>query len=212
MRAGSDQRHIALDDIDKLRNFIETGFAEYFPDWRNPGIAQHRLFHAARVANVAAHRPEFINFEVPISIPVSVLKKKHRTRRCDLDRDRHRDQQRREQQKRGTCRDDVEYPLSHGCGRLAAHRAPPAPASVGAIRTGAGIFDWPHRYEGPFLEGPFFPERAYIALIKAGWDDGGQLLLLSAGTGECHKTLLNTLRSQLSHRRSRTAVEIPAIA
>src|SRR6202022_204298 len=112
VRAGSDQRHVALDDIDELRNFIETGFPQYFPDRCNSGIAPHRLFHAAGVASIRAHRTEFINFENPVSIPVSVLKKQHWPWRRDLDRDGDRYQERCEEEQCRTRNGNIEKSLS----------------------------------------------------------------------------------------------------
>src|SRR3977135_1169616 len=84
MWAGPDQRHVALDDIDQLWNFIEAGFAEPFTDTRNPGIALHRLFHAASIASIRAHRTEFINLEETASISVAILEKQHGPGRCDF--------------------------------------------------------------------------------------------------------------------------------
>src|ERR1700727_1934088 len=112
MRSGSDQRHIALDDIDELRNFIKTGLAQDSADWRNPGIALHRLAYARGVARIDAHRTELIDFEEPVPIAVSVLIEQHRPPGRDLDRDSDRYQERREEQQGCTRERNVEKSLS----------------------------------------------------------------------------------------------------
>ena len=55
MRPRPDQGHIALDDIDQLRNLIETGASQDFPNAGDPGIALHRLPNACDIAEIDMH-------------------------------------------------------------------------------------------------------------------------------------------------------------
>ena len=90
MRSRPDQRHVALDHVEQLRNFVEAGLAQNPPDRRHARIALNRLPYAALVAGIVAHGAELVDLEAAVSIPVPVLKEQHRARRRRLYRDRNR--------------------------------------------------------------------------------------------------------------------------
>src|SRR5260370_1314127 len=89
VRARSNQPHVALDDIDQLRNFIDTVFPQDLADRGSSAMPPHPLLHSAHITGVHPHGAEFIDLERPVAIPVSALEKQHRLLRADLNRLSH---------------------------------------------------------------------------------------------------------------------------
>src|SRR5690606_32715595 len=59
MRPWTDQRHVALEHVDELGQFVDRGPAEEAADGSNAGIIANRLHHARDVAAIDIHGAEF---------------------------------------------------------------------------------------------------------------------------------------------------------
>ena len=78
VRPWPDQRHVALDHVDQLRNFVEAGFSQNSSDRRHACVALHRLPYAARITGIVAHGAELVDLEAAVSIAVAILIEQHR--------------------------------------------------------------------------------------------------------------------------------------
>src|SRR5207245_11582290 len=74
MRPRPDQRHIALDHVEQLRDFIEAGSAQNSAHRRHARVTLDGLPYAAHVAGIVAHGAELVDLEAAVSIAVAVLK------------------------------------------------------------------------------------------------------------------------------------------
>ena len=63
MAARADQRHVALEHVEKLRQLVEIGAADDGADTGHARIVGHCLGDAGAVAEFAVHRAEFIDLE-----------------------------------------------------------------------------------------------------------------------------------------------------
>ena len=85
LRAWTDQAHVALEDIPKLRKLVEPQFAQPTPEGSDPRIAFARLNIFVLLRGAQAHRSELKNnkrFLVPAD---PFLLKKNRTSLSDPD-------------------------------------------------------------------------------------------------------------------------------
>src|SRR3546814_12238696 len=63
MGARADDAHIALEHVEELRQFVDTGFADDRSDARYPLVASGGRLVAQRIASVDAHAAELEHLE-----------------------------------------------------------------------------------------------------------------------------------------------------
>lgn len=78
---GSDERHVALEDIEQLRQFVERGFAHNPADGGYPGIVVGCLNGIGLVVDI--HRAELEHVESPPLVTGSLLAEKHPSGRAE---------------------------------------------------------------------------------------------------------------------------------
>lgn len=93
-RSGANQRHLPLQDVDELREFIDTGRADHTTDFCDAGVALAGVDAGAGVLRVHAHGAEFDDLEDLCAAPDALLFKQHRAGGFELDQ--HRDDQHRD--------------------------------------------------------------------------------------------------------------------
>jgi hypothetical protein len=169
VRPRPDQRHVALDHVEQLRNFVEAGLAQNSPHRRHARVALDRLPYAAHVARIDAHGAELVDLEAAVPIAVAVLIEQHRARRRRLYRDCNCDQERGEKQQRDACCGDVEDALCDRRRRLGPRDTARTPAaSIRTMRTAAGKLDRTDRYLGSLSS-----NRRDVVPIEVGCHDRG---------------------------------------
>jgi hypothetical protein len=88
VRARADQRHVALDDVDELRQLVDVPFAQGSPETRDARIVAPRLLHHVAVVQ-RHHGAELDDAEFLLVEAVAPLAEYRRTRRGQLDRHRN---------------------------------------------------------------------------------------------------------------------------
>ncbi|MOA16848.1 hypothetical protein D3C78_1370800 [compost metagenome] len=99
MAAGPDQRHIAFQHIQKLRQFVDIRAAKNRADPGYSGIVLHRLRHTGGIAKVGSHGAEFIDTDFPPVHTPADLRKQDRPFAIEFDQSRYGEQHRRERDK-----------------------------------------------------------------------------------------------------------------
>src|SRR2546430_3758727 len=89
----SDHRHAALENIQKLRQFVKAGTTEEFPHPGDSGIAGN-LRRILIDGRFVMHAAEFAHFESPAILADVKLPEEDGTRRIDFDQCRQKQKQR----------------------------------------------------------------------------------------------------------------------
>ena len=216
MRAGADDAHASLQDIDELGQFIERILAQEGADAGDAGIALVRL--ADRLAIFAhPHRAEFIDQDFFAIEAVAALLENDGAGRIQLDGEGDEQQQRRDQHQDEQGEDDVACALdeavgaregrfAHGDDRRAAHAAAAALDKIGdehvghEVDRGRGVFQFVEHMEDARLRG--HRQRQIDELDAVFLDEVGELaqpaeqLAVFGPVAAC---------SGPGHRKSRTA-------
>src|SRR4051794_3069882 len=98
MRAGTDQRQIALEHhVEQLRQFVEAGLADEAADAGDAGIVLGHDLGRKRIGLVVIHRAEFEHVDAFVVEAETFLPEQHRARAVELDRQRDQRHHRRQQ-------------------------------------------------------------------------------------------------------------------
>ena len=110
VRTRTDQRHVAEQNVEELRQLIDTGGPQYRAEPADAWIMLCRLGHVVAVFH-HRHGAEFEDQE-PFGVePAPLLPEKHRPGRVELDCQRRQQQQRQQQHQRDAGGRDVEHAL-----------------------------------------------------------------------------------------------------
>jgi len=131
-RARPDKAHLAAQDIEQLRQFVDAGLADEAADsgyTRIVGHLEYRSFRFVEVLylcqarlGVDMHRAELIHREKMFSQANPLLDKKYRSRRVDLDGDGDNKEQRQQQRHGTTGQNNIEDPLDKQLIFILGHR------------------------------------------------------------------------------------------
>lgn len=147
MRPRSNKGHVALDDIDQLRNLVEAGAPQNSSNPRDPDIPLNRLLDACDVGDLSPHRPELVYLEQPVAISVTILLKEDWSARCRFDRNGNGNEHWSEEQQRQARRCCIENPLADRQSRLAT-RYPAGAAVIRAVTAIGAVAAILHRANG----------------------------------------------------------------
>ena len=112
VRTRSDERHVAAQHVQKLRQFVDVQFADDAADARDAIVVRGRLFDVAVVLH-RLHRAELADAERLLVEAIATLEEQRRTARFELDGDCGREQQRAQQNERDRGERDVDRALQH---------------------------------------------------------------------------------------------------
>ena len=115
MRAWPDQRHVALQNIQQLRQFVDTGRSQQPSDGRHPRVVARRLCDS-RTILLDCHGPKFEYDKLPAIKTISMLPKYDRPGTIDLDRDRGEGHDRQEKYQRQASQNNVHDALNEALG------------------------------------------------------------------------------------------------
>ena len=110
-RTRTDNRHVAEEDIEKLRQFIDFRLAQKTAKRKNSRIAMRRMQTSRHVRRIQEHRRELPDFEVSVIPPDTRLSVENIMFTCAFECDHNRNQKRRQYQNRNARKDDVEKPF-----------------------------------------------------------------------------------------------------
>ncbi len=111
MRAWPDQRHLAAQHVEQLRQFIERKAAEERADAGNPRVVAGRLAQMPLVRCVMGHRAEFQGFEGQVAVSCSTLAKQDRARAVDANQQSDQQHRHRPYGKCQQADDDIDEAL-----------------------------------------------------------------------------------------------------
>src|SRR5213079_1607287 len=86
--ARADEAHVAHENVEKLRQLVETDATQPFADSGDTGVANDRPDRTRSVFSVSPHRSEFVEDEDAPILTDALLAKEHRAPRVDFDRER----------------------------------------------------------------------------------------------------------------------------
>src|SRR5271155_2037372 len=95
MRARPDERHVAEENVDELRQLVDVVAAHEAAETRHPRIARHGLSHLRAILH-SQHRAELEDAEMPLIVAIAALPEYHRPRAVEFDRDGDHQHHRRE--------------------------------------------------------------------------------------------------------------------
>ena len=111
MRPWPDQRHLAAQDVEQLRQFIERKAAEKRADTGNTRVVARRLTQMPLVRCVMGHRAEFQCFEGEIAVSCPTLAKQDGAGAVDANQQSDQQHRHRPYGKCQQADDDVDKPL-----------------------------------------------------------------------------------------------------
>jgi len=110
-RPGTDEAHVACQDIDQLRQLVQTAFPQKPSDTGDVGIRSTQQMGRHVGGCVGPHGSELDNPEICIRPARSALEKKNRSRRVQTDRRRQQQQQWTGEHNRDDGEQQVRNPL-----------------------------------------------------------------------------------------------------
>ena len=108
MRTRPHNRHLATQDIQQLRQFIDIGLAQHPPDAGHARIVAHGLAKFIVRIVESRHAAKFQNPNGLVVEPKTRLLKQHRTSRVELDQNGNHDEQRPQNKDHRRGNDDIE--------------------------------------------------------------------------------------------------------
>jgi hypothetical protein len=108
VRARADDAHVALEDVQQLRQFVDAGTADDLADARDPIVVARRRARTCAVAVVNAHAAELHQAEHLVAATDPDLAEEDRAARIDLHRQRDQDPDRHERHQRAASEYHVE--------------------------------------------------------------------------------------------------------
>src|SRR5271165_275640 len=111
MRSRTDQRHIAAQHIDQLRQLIDAQSTQDATDTGDPRVVWHGALRPRLVAPVDIHRAKFEHPDHVVIETEALLNKKYRSSAIELDQQRGDRHQRTEKDHQKRAEDLVFYPL-----------------------------------------------------------------------------------------------------
>jgi hypothetical protein len=109
----ADDRHLAAQHVDEVRQLVEARPAQQAPDTRDARVALRDRQAAADVLGAGDHRPQLEDVEGLAVAADAALAVDRRPRGLQADRQDRHQQQRRGEHERERRDDDVEQPPSH---------------------------------------------------------------------------------------------------
>lgn len=84
-RSGTDEAHVAVEDVENLRQFVQAGGADEFTDFGNARVVFCRQLGTGIFFCIDAHGTEFIDFIFPAEAADTDLTIENRTSVAELD-------------------------------------------------------------------------------------------------------------------------------
>lgn len=140
-RARSDQRHVADQNVVKLRQFVERKLSQPLAAARDPWVVYYLKSDSFRVAvlveqfgetlfGVETHGTDFEHLEFPPILSDSGLREEHRTAILQSDKHRNKREQRQRQQQQESRAYNVKGAFGECCPGRKTTRAPALPLDV----------------------------------------------------------------------------------
>ena len=110
-RAWADNRHIAKEDVENLRQLVDLRLSEDAPHRQDAGVAMRGVESTSHVGAVAEHRGELQDLEMLVLVADAVLSIENVMLASAFEDDHHRDEERRQDKYRQSRKQDVKEAL-----------------------------------------------------------------------------------------------------